>query len=48
MDGIILVYDITHEESFLNLQNWVTCIQVLQFTHYILPMFVNIVQSQKF
>ena len=28
VDGIILVYDITHEESFLNLQNWVTCIQV--------------------
>ncbi|XP_063685894.1 ras and EF-hand domain-containing protein-like isoform X2 [Bolinopsis microptera] len=27
VDGIILVYDITHEESFLNLQNWVTCIQ---------------------
>lgn len=27
VDGIILVYDITHEESFLNLQNWVACIQ---------------------
>lgn len=28
VDGIILVYDITHEESFLNLQSWVSCIQV--------------------
>jgi len=27
VDGIILVYDITHEESFLHLQNWVSCIQ---------------------
>ena len=27
VDGVVLVYDITLEQSFLNLQHWITCVQ---------------------
>ena len=45
VDGIILVYDITHEESFLNLQSWVSCIQVDMgwVNYYRVPvLFINL------